>query len=100
MESSYFQIDELDLEAELDALGNELEADVDTSYLDEALNAPGVPSKEPGYESKVSMELSLMDVSLASLDVHPLIKRRCRNFKCMNFFSKKKIFVTAAIYLC
>ncbi|EJW86872.1 charged multivesicular body protein 5 [Wuchereria bancrofti] len=46
-------IDEADLEAELDALGDEFEADVDTSYLDEALNAPGVPSKEPGYESKV-----------------------------------------------
>uniref|UniRef100_A0A0R3S0X3 Charged multivesicular body protein 5 n=1 Tax=Elaeophora elaphi TaxID=1147741 RepID=A0A0R3S0X3_9BILA len=47
-------IDEADLEAELNALGDELEADVDTSYLDEALNAPGVPSKEPGYESKVT----------------------------------------------
>lgn len=46
-------IDEADLEAELDALGDEFEADIDTSYLDEALNAPGVPSKEPGYESKV-----------------------------------------------
>ncbi|EFO16517.1 hypothetical protein LOAG_11989 [Loa loa] len=47
-------IDEADLEAELDALGDEFETDVDTSYLDEALNAPGVPSKEPGYESKVT----------------------------------------------
>uniref|UniRef100_A0A915PQF4 Charged multivesicular body protein 5 n=1 Tax=Setaria digitata TaxID=48799 RepID=A0A915PQF4_9BILA len=47
-------IDEADLEAELDALGDELEADIDTSYLDEALNAPGVPSKDPGYESKVT----------------------------------------------
>nr|CDQ05667.1 Bm3998 [Brugia malayi] len=46
-------IDEADLEAELDALGDEFEADIDTSYLDEALNAPGVPSKEPGYESKL-----------------------------------------------
>lgn len=41
------------MEAELNALGDEFETDVDTSYLDEALNAPGVPSKEPGYESKV-----------------------------------------------
>ncbi|VDM91468.1 unnamed protein product [Onchocerca ochengi] len=47
-------IDEADLEAELNALGDEFEVDVDTSYLDEALNAPGVPSKEPGYESKVT----------------------------------------------
>uniref|UniRef100_A0A8R1TXQ3 Charged multivesicular body protein 5 n=1 Tax=Onchocerca volvulus TaxID=6282 RepID=A0A8R1TXQ3_ONCVO len=47
-------IDEADLEAELNALGDEFEVDVDTSYLDEALNTPGVPSKEPGYESKVT----------------------------------------------
>uniref|UniRef100_A0A914RJT5 Charged multivesicular body protein 5 n=1 Tax=Parascaris equorum TaxID=6256 RepID=A0A914RJT5_PAREQ len=47
-------IDEADLEAELEALGDELEMDADSSYLDEALNAPGVPSKEPGAASKVS----------------------------------------------
>jgi charged multivesicular body protein 5 len=41
-------IDEADLEAELDALGDELELDADTSYLDEAINAPGVPTKQPG----------------------------------------------------
>lgn len=40
----------------MEALGDEFEADVDTSYLDEALNAPGVPSKEPGYESKVNVK--------------------------------------------
>lgn len=38
----------MDLEAELEALGDELIADNDTSYLDEALNAPGVPSRDPG----------------------------------------------------
>ncbi|VDN42809.1 unnamed protein product [Gongylonema pulchrum] len=46
-------IDEADLEAELDALGDELETETDSTYLDEALNAPGVPSKEPGASSKV-----------------------------------------------
>lgn len=45
-------IDEADLEAELDALGDELEADADSSYLDEALNAPGVPTREPGEGSR------------------------------------------------
>uniref|UniRef100_A0A914WML1 Charged multivesicular body protein 5 n=1 Tax=Plectus sambesii TaxID=2011161 RepID=A0A914WML1_9BILA len=44
-------IDEADLEAELDALGDELELDADTSYLDEAISAPGVPSRDPGAES-------------------------------------------------
>lgn len=47
-------IDEADLEAELEALGDELEMDADSSYLDEALNAPGVPSKEPGAASKMT----------------------------------------------
>jgi len=41
-------IDEADLEAELDALGDELELDADSSYLDEAMKAPGVPSRAPG----------------------------------------------------
>ncbi len=49
-----FEIDEADLEAELDALGNELELDADSSYLDEAMKAPGVPSKEPGASTASS----------------------------------------------
>ncbi|TKR87893.1 hypothetical protein L596_012223 [Steinernema carpocapsae] len=47
-------IDEADLEAELDALGDELELDADSSYLDEALNAPGVPTREPGAATTVT----------------------------------------------
>ncbi|KAH7692952.1 charged multivesicular body protein 5, partial [Aphelenchoides avenae] len=47
-------IDEADLEAELDALGDELELDADSSYLDEAINAPSVPSKEPGSKTTVT----------------------------------------------
>ena len=43
----FFQIDEADLEAELDALGDELQFDTDTSYLDEAISAPSVPTREP-----------------------------------------------------
>jgi len=39
-------IDEAELEAELDLLGSELGED--TSYLDEALKTPTVPSREPG----------------------------------------------------
>uniref|UniRef100_A0A1I8I9U9 Charged multivesicular body protein 5 n=1 Tax=Macrostomum lignano TaxID=282301 RepID=A0A1I8I9U9_9PLAT len=42
-------VDESDLEAELDALGAE---DIGgQSYLDEALSAPGVPSRVPGADS-------------------------------------------------
>lgn len=41
------EIDESELEAELEALGDELELDAEASYLD----APSVPSREPGTES-------------------------------------------------
>nr|ACH45395.1 putative SNF7 domain containing 2 variant 1 [Taeniopygia guttata] len=40
-------IDEHDLEAELDALGDELLADEDNSYLDEAASAPAIPEVTP-----------------------------------------------------
>uniref|UniRef100_A0AC34FII0 Charged multivesicular body protein 5 n=1 Tax=Panagrolaimus sp. ES5 TaxID=591445 RepID=A0AC34FII0_9BILA len=41
-------IDEADLEAELDALGDELQLDGDSTFLDEALTTPGVPTGIPG----------------------------------------------------
>jgi len=47
-------IDEADLEAELEALGDELELDADSSYLDDAIKAPGVPSREPGADSRLT----------------------------------------------
>merc|ERR1712179_469361 len=45
------EIDEDDLEAELDALGDEMALDDDTSYLDDAISTPSVPSREPGADS-------------------------------------------------
>jgi len=45
------EIDEDDLEAELDALGDDFALDEDTSYLDEANAAPDAPAKEPGADS-------------------------------------------------
>ena len=41
-------IDEEELEAEIDALGDEMVLDDDTSYLDEVIEAPRVPGREPG----------------------------------------------------
>uniref|UniRef100_A0AAY5KKE5 Charged multivesicular body protein 5 n=1 Tax=Esox lucius TaxID=8010 RepID=A0AAY5KKE5_ESOLU len=46
-------IDEDDLEAELDALGDELLLDDDSSYLDEASSAPSIPEGMPS-ESKTN----------------------------------------------
>eukprot|EP00088_Acartia_fossae_P013536 TRINITY_DN17144_c0_g1_i1.p1 TRINITY_DN17144_c0_g1~~TRINITY_DN17144_c0_g1_i1.p1 ORF type:complete len:223 (+),score=77.08 TRINITY_DN17144_c0_g1_i1:61-729(+) len=44
-------VDEDELEAELDALGDEIALDDDASYLDDAIAAPSVPGKEPGADS-------------------------------------------------
>merc|ERR1711973_818985 len=44
-------VDEDELEAELDALGDEIALDEDTSYLDDAISAPAVPGREPGADS-------------------------------------------------
>jgi charged multivesicular body protein 5 len=40
-------VDEDELEAELDALGDEIALDDDTSYLDDAVRAPNAPDKDP-----------------------------------------------------
>ena len=44
-------IDESELEAELEALGDEMLGDEDSSYLDDAMKAPSAPDREPGAES-------------------------------------------------
>jgi charged multivesicular body protein 5 len=44
-------VDEDDLQAELDALGDEIALDDDTSYLDDVIKAPGIPDREPGADS-------------------------------------------------
>jgi len=48
------EVDEDDLAAELDALGDEIALDDDTSYLDEAV-APSVPTTLPGAESSTGV---------------------------------------------
>ncbi|GFO31744.1 charged multivesicular body protein 5 [Plakobranchus ocellatus] len=45
------EVDDDELEAELDALGDELCLDEDASYLDDAVAAPSIPTSEPGMES-------------------------------------------------
>jgi len=45
------EVDDDELEAELDALGDEFALDDDTSYLDEAARAPNAPTTVPGADS-------------------------------------------------
>lgn len=55
------EIDDDELQAELDALGDEIGLDEDTSYLDEAVNAPNAPTKEPGVDSITNKDGVLVD---------------------------------------
>lgn len=59
-------VDEDELEAELDALGDEIALDDDTSYLDDALKAPNAPDKDPshGEPSKTQVIVYLVLVVL------------------------------------
>ncbi|XP_033126560.1 charged multivesicular body protein 5-like [Anneissia japonica] len=50
------EIDDDDLEAELDALGDEMLFDDDSSYLDEAISAPAAPDTELGADSVASKD--------------------------------------------
>ncbi|CAL8099938.1 unnamed protein product [Orchesella dallaii] len=45
-------VDEDELEAELDALGDEIALDDDSSYLDDALKAPNAPDRDPSHGEK------------------------------------------------
>jgi len=47
------EVDDDELQAELDALGDEIALDDDTSYLDDVVKAPSAPDKEPGADSLV-----------------------------------------------
>lgn len=56
------EIDEDELEAELDALGDEIALDDDPSYLDDVLKAPEAPSTKPEAgkdKNKVSISFKL-----------------------------------------
>lgn len=48
------EMDDADLDAELDALGDDMFLEDDTSYLDEASNAPAVPGSLPGEDMSSS----------------------------------------------
>lgn len=53
------EIDEDELAAELDALGDEMALDDDTSYLDDVLKAPEAPSNKPEKPEAVKNKVQL-----------------------------------------
>ena len=54
-------VDEDDLEAELDALGDEIALDDDTSYLDDAISAPSVPSRSEMLPFEFDLSQSIFE---------------------------------------
>lgn len=55
------EIDDDELAAELDALGDEIALDDDSSYLDDVVKAPAAPDREPGADSVVNKDGILVD---------------------------------------
>ena len=60
-------VDEDDLEAELDALGDEMALDDDMSYLDEASKAPSAPTGVPGAASEPAIQVGQVDYNKNNL---------------------------------
>lgn len=54
-------VDDDELAAELDALGDEIALDDDSSYLDDVVKAPAAPDKEPGADSVRNKDGILVD---------------------------------------
>ena len=61
------EVDDEDLEAELDALGDEIGLDEDSSYLDQAVETPSVPTSEPGDASVRVSCMLLINCCLAEI---------------------------------
>jgi len=54
------EIDDDELDAELEALGDEIALDDDASYLDEASKAPNAPTSIPGADSVTNKVIFVM----------------------------------------
>ena len=65
------EVDESELDAELDSIAADMAADADSSYLD-ALNAPTVPSKEPGVDSMLPAAAGKQPVRFTTSYFDPL----------------------------
>lgn len=64
-------IDEDELAAELDALGDEIALDDDSSYLDE-IKTPSAPSREPGAESITNKVMHFYRYYIISVGIVPI----------------------------
>lgn len=59
------EVDDDELQAELDALGDEIALDDDTSYLDDMVKAPSAPDKEPGADSIIPGKVKFINASFS-----------------------------------
>lgn len=74
------EIDDDELDAELEALGDEIALDDDTSYLDEASKAPNAPTAIPGADS-VTNKVIVMIHFILFLSV--FFYHICLSFLCL-----------------
>ena len=88
------EIDDDELEAELDALGDEMVMDEDASYLDDAIGAPSAPTSEPGADSvRVSHHVNVDICHHVSRPAYPSVFDRIsteigRQYGCTPIFLK------------
>uniref|UniRef100_A0A8D2QAL8 Charged multivesicular body protein 5 n=1 Tax=Zonotrichia albicollis TaxID=44394 RepID=A0A8D2QAL8_ZONAL len=93
------EIDEDDLEAELDALGDELLADEDNSYLDEAASAPAIPEVTPtDTKNKVSPLLFNSKIHFCLVWVNHICVG-CLIFRILNILNKKVCLMLCMLFM-
>lgn len=61
------EIDDDELAAELEALGDNFALDEDASFLDDAIKAPSAPDKEPGANSIKNKVCSAMSILVSKV---------------------------------
>lgn len=64
------EVDEDELAAELDALGDEIALDDDTSYLDDVLKAPAAPDTKPEAETNKNKVDIINPFGVVKLTLH------------------------------
>lgn len=86
------EIDDDELEAELDALGDEIALDSDTSYLDDAVSAPSAPTGVPGADS-VTNKVRLKKIVLNIMYLECFIPRQMDFFNSLLYIAHTHMYV-------
>ena len=82
------EIDEDQLEAEVEALGDEIVADNDTSYLDQATQAPAIPANPTRVEvpEPQAVPVPVRPNSVSFRNITPCSVHICSFIQCNNMY--------------